>query len=186
MLLSAACASLSAERDQYREGVPDTRWLSPEERRAWIAYIDLSTLLGDVQDRQLRRDAGLTHADYNLLSRLSGAPERSLTMSRLAEQLKITRSRLTHAVARLEQAGYVRREDDPTDKRGQLAVLTDAGAELLVRVAPGHVEAVRRAVFDVLSPEQVRQLAEIGETITHAIQHGQTGPTTPTLPWRRR
>jgi DNA-binding MarR family transcriptional regulator len=166
--------------------VATIRWLSPEENRAWIAYIDVSTLLGDYLDRQLRRDAGLTHADYGLLSRLSVAPDRALTMSQLAERLKITRSRLTHAVARLEQAGYVQRREHPTDKRGQVAVLTDRGADLLDRVAPGHVEAVRRAVFDPLTPQQVRQLAEIGEAITQAIQQTQPDSDYPTLPWRRR
>jgi len=107
-------------------------------------------------------------------------------MSQLAESLKITRSRLTHAVARLEQAGHVRRRGHPTDKRGQLAVLTDQGADLLTKAAPGHVQAVRRVVFDALTPDQVRQLAEIGEAIAQAVQQ-QADPAHPaTLPWRRR
>jgi len=160
----------------------EARWLDEREMRAWLAYIDLSTLMDDYLDRQLRRDAGLTHADYNLLGRLGSAPDRSLTMSRLAQQLKITRSRLTHAVVRLEHAGYVRRCGHPTDRRSQLAVLTDRGADLLATVAPGHVEAVRRAVFDVLTPDQVRQLTEVGETIIEALQRAD--PDSP--PWRRR
>jgi DNA-binding MarR family transcriptional regulator len=159
------------------------RWLTRDERRAWLAYIDASTLLGDHLDRQLRRDAGLTHADYNLLSRLSAVPDRSLSMSQLAERLKITRSRLTHAVTRLEQAGYVVRRDHPTDKRGQVAELTDEGVALLAKAAPGHVAAVRQAVFDALTPEQVHQLAEIGEAISQALQHADLDATPP---WRRR
>jgi len=164
-----------------------TRWLTPDEMRAWLAYVDASTLLSDHLDQQLRRDAGLTHADYNLLARLSVAPDRTLTMSQLAERLKITRSRLTHAVARLEQAGYVVRRDHPTDKRGQLAALTDEGANLLEKAARGHVDAVRRAIFDVLTPDQVTQLADIGEAITEAFQQPSSDnkPAT-TLPWHRR
>jgi len=164
-----------------------TRWLTPQEAHAWMSYIDLSTLLGDYLDRQLRRDAGLTHADYNLLTRLSVAEDRALTMSQLAERLKITRSRLTRAVARLEEAGYVQRSDHPTDKRGQLAMLTDSGAALLAKAAPGHVEAVRQAVFDALTEQQVKQWAQINEAIMQAIQHAQRdteGGTT--LPWHRR
>ncbi len=166
--------------------MPRTRWLNNHEMRAWIAYIDLSTLLGDYLDQQLRQDAGMTHADYSLLSRLSVAPDRALTMSQLAERLRFTRSRLTHAVARLEQAGYVERRDHPTDKRAQLAVLTDAGATLLAEAAPGHVEAVRRAVFDVLSPEQIEQLTTIGETITQALQRPDADAYPLGLPWQRR
>ncbi|MCL6735104.1 MarR family winged helix-turn-helix transcriptional regulator [Streptomyces neyagawaensis] len=163
------------------------RWLNSEEQRAWLAYIDFSTLLADHLNRQLRRDAGVTHSDYSLLARLSAAPDRALTMSELAERLKVTRSRLTHAVTRLQQAGYVSRRDDPSNRRNQLAVLTAQGQTLLERAAPGHVEAVRRVVFDALTPEQVRHFAEIGETINSALQFADTTEDDhEPLPWRRR
>ncbi|MEW2395392.1 MarR family transcriptional regulator [Streptomyces sp. NPDC046862] len=163
------------------------RWLDSEERRAWLAYIDFSTLLSDHLNRQLRRDAGVTHADYSLLAHLSTAPDRTLTMSELAERLKITRSRLTHAVTRLQEAGYVDRQEAPGNRRNQLAVLTPQGQQLLERAAPGHVEAVRRAVFDALTPEQVRQFAEIGEAINAALQRAEAaGDAQEVLPWRRR
>ncbi|WP_329253502.1 MarR family winged helix-turn-helix transcriptional regulator [Streptomyces canus] len=163
------------------------RWLDPEERRAWLAYIDFSTLLSDQLNRQLRREAGVTHADYTLLAHLSSVPDQTLTMTELAERLRITRSRLTHAVTRLQQSGYVDRRDDPVNRRNQLALLTPQGRELLERAAPGHVEAVRRAVFDALTPEQVRQFAEIGEAINSALQGADaTEDDQEPLPWRRR
>ncbi|MEV7978770.1 MarR family winged helix-turn-helix transcriptional regulator [Streptomyces sp. NPDC086519] len=163
------------------------RWLNPEERRAWLAYVQFSTHLSDHLNRQLRRDAGMTHADYTLLAHLSSAGNHSLTMSELAERLKITRSRLTHAVTRLQEAGYVDRREDPASRRHQLAVLTPAGLGLLEREAPGHVEAVRRAVFDALTPEQVTQFAVIGEAINAALQRMDAdGGEQGALPWRRR
>jgi DNA-binding MarR family transcriptional regulator len=163
------------------------RWLDPEERRAWLAYIGFSTLLSDHLNRQLRREAGVTHADYTLLAHLSSVPDQTLTMSELAERLRITRSRLTHAVTRLQQSGYVDRRDDPANRRNQLALLTPQGREFLERAAPGHVEAVRRAVFDALTPEQVRQFAEIGEAISTALQDADaTEDDQESLPWRRR
>ncbi|MCX4759742.1 MarR family transcriptional regulator [Streptomyces sp. NBC_01275] len=163
------------------------RWLNAEERRAWLAYVDFSTLLADYLNRQLRRDAGMTHADYSVLAFLSMAPDGALGMSELAQRLKITRSRLTHAVNRLREAGLVDRREDPADGRGQLAVLTDEGHAVLEEVAPGHVEAVRRAVFDALTPDQVRQLAVIGETISEALHRAEDAESDPTvLPWRRR
>ena len=73
------------------------RWLNAEERRAWLAYVDFSMLLGDYLNRQLRRDSGITHADYSLLAFLSATPDHTLGMSQLAHRLKITRSRLTTA-----------------------------------------------------------------------------------------
>ncbi|HEY8982572.1 MAG TPA: MarR family transcriptional regulator [Streptomyces sp.] len=163
------------------------RWLDPEERRAWLAYVVSSTHLADHLNRQLRRDAGMTHADYVLLTSLSSAPDHQLTMSKLAEHLRITRSRLTHAVTRLQKAGYVDRRDCPTNRRNQLAVLTPEGMRLLEEAAPGHVEAVRQAVFDALTPEQVGQLAEIGEAINAALQRiDESSEDEQTLPWRRR
>lgn len=161
-----------------------TRWLTPDEQRAWRSYVSAAALLEDALDRQLQQEAGLPHLYYSILATLSEAPERRLRMTVLAESLKITRSRLTYAVARLEKDGSVRREGCPTDKRGCLAILTGEGMELVERTAPGHVETVRSAVFDHLSPEQVRQLGEICGGIARAIQGDE--PLGDELPWRRR
>lgn len=181
MDLSAHCLKFQT---CYAEAVSGVPWLSDEEMRAWLAYIDLSTLLDDYLDRQLKRDARMSHAVYTLLSRLSAAPGASLRMSDLAEQLKITRGRLSHTLARLEERGWASRRDDQDDKRGQVAVLTDDGAAALALAAPGHAAAVRWAVFDRLAPEQVRQLTEIAETVAAALTSEAKDPAE--LPWRRR
>ncbi|WP_128376288.1 MarR family winged helix-turn-helix transcriptional regulator [Streptomyces cavernae] len=163
------------------------RWLNAEERRAWLAYVDFSTLLADYLNRQLRRDSGITHTDYALLAFLSSAPDQALGMSELACKLRITRSRLTHAVNRLAEAGFVDRRESPVDGRSQLAVLTDEGRALLEQAAPGHVTAVRRAIFDALTPEQVAQFTEIGEAISTALLRVDATDSDPAvLPWRRR
>ena len=61
----------------------------------------------DVLDRQLQRDADMPHAYFEVLVRLSEAPDRSLRMSELADLTLSSRSRLSHAVARLEERGWV-------------------------------------------------------------------------------
>jgi DNA-binding MarR family transcriptional regulator len=86
-------------------------------------------------------------------------------MSELAGARGSSRSRLSHAVARLEDVGWVRRRTCPTDKRGSFAVLTDAGFAALEAAAPGHVTAVREKLFDALTPEQVTALGEISKAI---------------------
>ncbi|MDH6550286.1 DNA-binding MarR family transcriptional regulator [Streptomyces sp. SAI-208] len=161
-----------------------TRWLSPDEQRAWRAYIAASLLLEDTIDRQLQQEAGMPHLYYSILANLSETPERRLRMTDLAEGLKITRPRLTYAVARLEKDGLVRRESCQWDKRGSIAVLTDEGMAVLERAAPGHVETVRAALFDRLTPEQVGQLEEIFTSVTAGLQ-GEGGPVEE-VPWRRR
>ncbi|MDO3684859.1 MarR family winged helix-turn-helix transcriptional regulator [Micromonospora sp. C28ISP2-4] len=142
-----------------------TRWLDPDEQRTWRAFLTASRALMETLDRELQRDAGMPHAYYEILVRLSEAPDRQLRMSELAELTGSSRSRLSHAAARLEAAGWIRREDCPTDRRGQIAVLTDEGFATLAAAAPGHVEGVRRHLFDALSPAQVDQLRRISETL---------------------
>ncbi|GAA3230554.1 MarR family transcriptional regulator [Streptomyces thermocoprophilus] len=155
------------------------RWLTDEEQRVWRAYLHATTLLEDHLDRQLQRDAGMPHVYYGLLVGLAEAPRRRLRMTELARKAKITRSRLSHAVARLEKNGWVRREDCPSDKRGQFAVLTEEGQEVLRRTAPGHVEAVRQAMFDRLSPEQQKTLGEIMQIIAEGLEPDEAGADLP-------
>jgi DNA-binding MarR family transcriptional regulator len=157
------------------------KWLTEDEQATWRAFLHATTLLEDHLDRQLQRDAGMPHMYYALLSTLSETPQRRMRMTELAEQTKITRSRLSHAVARLEGNGWLRRESCASDRRGQLAVLTDAGYEELVRTAPGHVAAVRTAIFDRLTPEQVARLGEISRIIAEGLHH----PQTTDVPWLR-
>jgi DNA-binding MarR family transcriptional regulator len=89
-------------------------------------------------------------------------------MSQLAVSSMSSRSRLSHAVARLEETGWVRRRECPTDRRGAVCELTDAGFAALQAAAPGHVAAVRANLFDQLTPEQVVALREISEALaTH-------------------
>ena len=148
----------------------EPRWLTQQEQVAWRAYLAATRLLNAEIDRELQRDAGIPHTYYEILVRLSEAPGRSLRMSELADAAESSRSRLSHAVARLEEAGWVLRESCPTDRRGAFAVLTDKGFEALVAAAPGHVAAVRRHLVDRLTPTQIEQLREISEAILGGLR----------------
>lgn len=145
------------------------RWLDETERRAWRAFLAASSLLQEALDRQLQRDADMPHSYYEVMVRLSEAEDRTMRMSALADASLSSRSRLSHAITRLEQRGWVERHPCEDDRRGQLAVLTDAGCKALEEAAPGHVEAVRAAVFDRLSVEQVQALAEISEKVREGL-----------------
>ncbi len=143
-----------------------TRWLDDDEQRTWRAFLTANQLLFEQLDHELQRDADIPHGYYEILVRLSEAPDRTLRMSQLAERSLSSRSRISHAVARLEEAGWVRRETCATDRRGFMAVLTEKGMGALAAAAPGHVEGVRRHLFDRLSPEQVGQLRAISESVS--------------------
>lgn len=142
-----------------------TRWLSDDEQRAWRNYIEATTMLLDALDRQLQQDSGMPHGYYEILVRLSEPAERTMRMSELADATRSSRSRLSHAVARLEERGWIERLDCETDRRGQLARLTDAGLQALRDAAPGHVDTVRRYVIERLAPNQVAQLEQIAAQI---------------------
>jgi DNA-binding MarR family transcriptional regulator len=142
-----------------------TRWLDAEEQRAWRAWLYSTQLLQERLDRELTRTTGISHAYYEILVALSETPGRKLRMSELADRCLSSRSRLSHAVSRLEERGWVGRELCPDDGRGQLAVLTDNGFAALEAAAPIHVESVRTHLFDQLSPEQVAAMRDLGETL---------------------
>lgn len=142
-------------------GQQEPRWLDRDEHDAWMSFIATSTLLDSALDRQLQRDAGIPHAYYQILAMLSEVPGRTLRMTDLAAITQSSQSRLSHAVARLEHAGWVRRTRCADDRRSTLATLTDDGFAVLAAAAPGHVAEVRARLFDRLTPEQVCQLRDI-------------------------
>ncbi|WP_066947632.1 MarR family winged helix-turn-helix transcriptional regulator [Microtetraspora fusca] len=133
-----------------------TRWLSDEEQRIWRAYLAGTRLLHEALERQLQRDSGMPHAYYMILAMLSEASDRTLTMTRLARVTGFSASRLSHAMARLEEKGWVRRVKHERDRRTTMAELTGEGFTVLEAAAPGHVEEVRRRLFDPLTPEQAQ------------------------------
>lgn len=147
----------------------EPRWLNDEERQAWLAFTGVLMRLPPLLDGQLQRDAGLSHFEYVVLAVLSEAPDRTRRMSDLAGFAESGLPRLSQVVARLEKRGWVRRSPHPTDGRTTLATLTEEGWKTIVDAAPGHVEAVRRLVFDPLTKTQSRQLGEICQRIMRSI-----------------
>ncbi len=158
-----------------------TPWLDDEQLDAWIRLIAVVELLPGVLDAQLRRDSGLSHFEYLVLAMLSEAPDRTLRMTALAARTNATLARLSHVVSRLEDRGLVARSACDADRRATNATLTDAGWDVVVDAAPGHVATVRANVVDALTREQVGQLREIADAILERVD--PTGAMTE--PYRR-
>ncbi|RSD20854.1 MarR family winged helix-turn-helix transcriptional regulator [Amycolatopsis eburnea] len=147
--------------------------LNTQEKRAWNAFRSTFTLLHQRMDQQLKRDAGLSHLQYEILARLGAAPDRELRMAELACAVSNSKSGLTYQIGQLEQAGLVRRRACESDVRAVYAVLTDEGAELLARATPGHVALVRELLLDVLTPDQLSALADgLGEANRRMLAAG--------------
>lgn len=146
-----------------------TRWLDDEERAAWVRLAAVVELLPGVMDTHLRQNAELTHFEYWVLSMLSEAPEQTLRMTALASRTNATLPRLSHVVQRLEERDLVERFPCREDRRATNARLTKDGWQKVLDTAPEHLEAVRRYVFDALTPRQVTQLAAITAAILTRI-----------------
>jgi DNA-binding MarR family transcriptional regulator len=155
----------------------ETRWLTDDEQETWRSYVWSTHLLYEALERQLQAVSGMPHAYYIILAMLSEAPNRTRTMTDLANITRFSPSRLSHAMSRMEEKGWVRRHKQPMDRRTTMAELTAEGFTALREAAPGHVEEVRRRMFDPLSPEQVGQFHEILTAILKTFD--VTAPTRP-------
>ena len=136
-------------------------WLDEDEQRVWRGFLRVNAWIYDELERDLRARDGLSLIEYGILAHLSESPEQRMRMRDLAEAVIVSKSRLSHQIARLERDGHVRRENCEDDRRGLWAVLTETGAATLGQAAPSHASRVRTLMFDRLSPQQVDQLRGI-------------------------
>ncbi|TDB81660.1 MarR family transcriptional regulator [Actinomadura sp. KC216] len=134
--------------------------LAPRELRAWMAFLAAGHLIDHEIERQLKREGGLSHAEFEVLVGLSLAEGNRLRMSDLARVVMVSKSRLTYQVTQLERAGLVRRTGNESDRRSVWAELTDEGAEVLAKVRPGHRRVVRETLIEVLAPEEIDLLGD--------------------------
>jgi DNA-binding MarR family transcriptional regulator len=151
-----------------RRSVGDAAWLDDDEMAFWRAFVDASGRAMNAIDADLRSDSGLTLDDYEVLVRLSEAPELRIRMSELADSVVQSRSRLTQRIDRMVERGLVARVRCPEDRRGTFAVLTDVGIDTLAAAAPQHVDSVRRHVIDHLDGGQLRAGADALRSIIDA------------------
>jgi DNA-binding MarR family transcriptional regulator len=107
--------------------------------------------------------AGLSMAKLGVLSQLADAGE-PVTLSELAARSACVRSNMTQLVDRLEADGFVRRIDDPTDRRVVRAILTPLGIEHQVEGAR-EVEKVQAEFIASLAESDRRALKRVLSTL---------------------
>jgi DNA-binding MarR family transcriptional regulator len=142
-----------------------TRWLDDREQRVWRSWLQASSQLEAHLGRRMQADGDISMSDFAVLVPLSEAPDARLRAFALGRALQWEKSRLSHHLSRMERRGLVTREDCGTDRRGAFVVLTPEGRSALETAAAPHAEAVRAAMFDRLSAEQVDRLGEICEQV---------------------
>lgn len=153
--------------------VTETPWLTPAQQRIWRSYLGGTTVLMDRLDRDLRNAHGLSMPEYEILVRLSEAPDRSIRMAELASAVSHSRSRVTHTIARLEREGIVVRGQCVEDGRGVSAVLTDYGFSVLEKAAHTHVQGVNDYLIENAEPEDFEAMGRIMNKVLEQL-HGKT------------
>ncbi|WP_210604917.1 MarR family winged helix-turn-helix transcriptional regulator [Brevibacterium oceani] len=146
----------------------EPRWLSAVDQKSWRSYLNGSQLLSAELDKELRDTHGIGLPEYEILVRLSEHEDRTMRMALLATDTTMSRSRLTHSVARMEKRGLLERSAIPEDGRGVNCVMTEAGWQLLQVAAPDHVRGVRTHLVDLLEPEE---MATLGRIFTKVYDH---------------
>lgn len=143
----------------------DTPWLTEPQQRVWRSFLSANTVLMDRLDRDLRTGHDLSMAEYEILVRLSEAPDRSIRMAELAAAVAHSRSRITHTISRMEKDGLVFRGQCSTDGRGVSAVLTDEGFEALARAAHTHVSGVHAYLVENATDDELEVLGRIMQRV---------------------
>ncbi len=138
-----------------------TKWLSKDQQVHWRSWITASSLLPELLSRELQEEFGLTITDYEILVRLSEAPNKQMRMSELAQKTLLSRSRLSHQIDRLEDRGLVNRRSCEQDRRGQNCIMTNKGWDTLVAAAPIHVSGVRKQFVDQLTEAEYEALGQV-------------------------
>lgn len=108
---------------------------------------------------QLEREAlfnqfGITPGRFHLLMILKGEEGHILSPSELAKRTNVTRATMTQFVDALEKEEFVRRIDDPKDRRGMLVQLTDKGVSKLKEILPHYFKRLTEFTVDFSQEER--------------------------------
>jgi DNA-binding MarR family transcriptional regulator len=133
--------------------------LGDEERLgAWLNLIQANRIVSDVLEEHVEAAAGLSLAEHEVLIRIGFSPDGRLRMADLASLLLVSKSGVTRLVDRVEQAGLVKREFSPEDRRVTFASITEAGRDALSRANPAFARALAQAFSQHLTGSDVQCL----------------------------
>ena len=158
--------------------------LDPVQLGAYFALIEVASLLRHAVEQQLREAGDLSYVQFQLLAQLGlDSPTGSQRMTDLADGVVYSRSGLTYQAGLLEKAGLITRGPSLDDERATLVAITENGRALFDRVLPGHIQVVRRLLFDPLTDDDLHHL---GDIMTRVRDHMRTQPPRSAAPRKRR
>jgi DNA-binding MarR family transcriptional regulator len=111
----------------------------------------------------LLRPYGVTFSRYEALVLLTHSRRGALPLSKIGERLQVHATSVTNVIDRLEAAGLVRREPNPQDGRGTLAVITAEGRAVAAKATADLNDA--RFGLSALSSPDLRSTFEVLRTL---------------------
>jgi DNA-binding MarR family transcriptional regulator len=137
---------------------------------AWYGTLQASLHVLDVIGRELEAETGLPLPWLEVLGYLkSPGHDGRRRMSELADTILLSRGGMTRLVARIEEAGLVRRETPPDDRRATYAVLTDKGREAAERAWPVLQGLIEKHFGGALEPGEAEQLVAVSMRVLDRV-----------------
>lgn len=146
-----------------------TSEITEHELAAWRGLQAMHRHLEGALEARLQADAGISNADFQVLSALSDVEDGALRNGDLAVLMGWEKSRLSHQVSRMEARGLVERVECDTDLRGTWVRLTEPGREAVRSALPDRTEALRTLLFDLLSDDERQILRQVSERVLGAM-----------------
>ena len=142
----------------------------------WGLLLEVHAGIGRQLRRELRAEIDLPYAWLEVLLRIGRTPGQAVRMTDLANMVLFSSGGFTKLADRMEEAGLIRRQPCPEDRRATYAVLTPKGREVLDRALAIHVPGLQRYLCDPLSPQQRRELEAILRTLRAALARTSDEP----------
>ncbi|MEM9463917.1 MAG: MarR family transcriptional regulator [Actinomycetota bacterium] len=120
---------------------------------------------------------GLSSGEFDVLASLIHAPDHTSKPSQLARRGILSPAGMTNRLDRLEEAGWIERRPDPSDRRSTLVVLTPTGRDKAMEAARAHVSA-EAELFATLDTDERRQLDHLLVRLLEAYDAARLTPTT--------
>jgi DNA-binding MarR family transcriptional regulator len=167
-----------ASSSDARRGAPEEAralvrsFLSDEEELAWYGLLETHEALVRALDARLLAQHHMPLSAFEALIQIAHAEDGAISISELAERIRLSPSQVSRLVIDLEHKGLFERHRSSTDARSTHAGITEAGRAELREAAPAYLATIRAQLFDRLSEREVKQLRRIWERIRGERREG--------------
>ena len=142
------------------------------EAKAWGGLISAYSRVSGRLEDDLRRNSGISRAEYEVLLRLFFSDGGRLRIAEIADRSLLTRSGMSRLVDRLERAGLVERHGDEDDRRGAYAAITAHGRDHFTAAATRHTALVRELFLSHFTDEEQKTLASFWDRLDETTEPG--------------